>query len=178
MVEILIFSGLGALAGLLLARRRRRLVQIQKAPLKARREPTPWDLLPGDIVGYTNEDFLVERALTYEDEGPRFREILMMSGAAQARLLVVPREPPVLVKPIGPPDGAQALPDRINWSGRDYRLLRRGQATVQGERYQYADYEAPPGRMLLLRIRLNTPVKAFAGEQISAPGLLELMPGS
>jgi hypothetical protein len=182
MIEILVIAGLSAAAGLWAARRNKQVLQtpttLLPPPAPKRREITAWDLLAGDVVIYATEDFVVERILTYEEEGPRFREAVLTAGASKARLLVIPRQAPILVKPIEAPDGASSMPDHMNYDNREYRLLRRGDASIQGERWQYADYEAPPGRFILLRKRPTMVVKVFAGEQVSAPGLLEFMPGS
>jgi hypothetical protein len=176
MIEFIVIAGISAAAGAGLWVSRKK--KLPPAPPAPKREPTPWDLLAGDVVIYASDDFVVERVLTYEEEGPRFREALLTAGASKARLLVIPRQAPILVKPIEAPDGAGSFPDRISHEHREYRVLRRGDASIQGERWQYADYEAPPGRFLLLRKRPEMNVKAFAGDQISATGLLEFMPGS
>ena len=179
MIEFLIIAGVSAATSLWAVRRtQRRSAQLAALPPPKRRELSAWELLAGDVVIYASDDFVVERVLTYEEEGPRFREALLTAGTSKARLLVLPRQAPIFVKPIEAPEGAGSLPDHILYDQREYRLLRRGDASIYGERWQYADYEAPPGRFILLRKRPDLAVKAFAGEQVSAPGLLEFMPGS
>ena len=178
MIEFFIIAGVSAAASAWAVQRSRRRQTPALPPPAKQREMSAWELLAGDVVIYASDDFVVERVLTYEEEGPRCREALLTAGASKARLLVLPRQAPILVRPIEAPEGAGSLPDHISFERREYRLLRRGDASIYGERWLYADYEAPPGRFILLRKRPDLPVKAFAGEQISAPGLLELMPGS
>jgi hypothetical protein len=172
-LELLLLGGLAAAAGALATRGIR---PVERKPSPRPVERTPWSVEPGDIVSYAGRDFVAERVLTYEEEGPRFREAILLGEGDGARLYAR-RGEVAFVRPAEPPEGAQSLPDRVVADDRPYRLLRRGNALVGGERWAYADYESPPGRLLLLRARAGGEVEAFLGEIISARGLLEILPG-
>lgn len=181
-VELLIVGGLLTATGIIATRKQRQKKRAHRRQqeAEARRpavERTPWSLRKGDIVSYAAKDYVVEKTLTFEEEGPRFREFVLM-GDEDARLHVLPQGEVSFLLPASPPDNATSLPDRIDFSGRQHRLLRRGSVLLAGERWQYADYEAPPGRLLMIRIPPSGEVEAYAGEKIAARGLLELLPGS
>jgi hypothetical protein len=182
-VEVLIIAGITAAAGAVARARRRRRAKVHapegvpsvQAPRPRAQERAPWDITVGDVVSYVTDDFLVEAVLTYEDEGPRFREAHL---STDARLWVGAENDVVFTRPIPAPDGASSFPNQLFHDGQPYQVKRRGSAFLLGERWQFADYEAPPGRVILLRCRHGGDPEAFAGERVRAGGLFALLPGS
>jgi hypothetical protein len=159
-----------------------------KAPVLALPEGdrTIHNLQPGDIVTHLGTDYLVEGALTLNDDGRVTRLYRLADGARTRWLAARPGDDSPLFLEQSPDVTVDANgPESIECRGLPYRLAARESpvATAAGSvgarpapgRVQLLEYVgAGAGRILALVA--GATVDAWAGERI-APHFVELLPG-
>ena len=162
----------------------------ERAQLRlASAEPSLASLRPGDVVTHLGVDYIVEGAITLDDDG-KVTRLYRIADAGRVRWLAVRPgvdEPLVLdvVSGLVESPAAQATPEHLTHQGAPYRLAARAMARVgqtgqvgsipTADRAWVCEY-AGAGARRILALGWGERTDTFAGEPI-ARHMLEILPG-
>jgi hypothetical protein len=151
------------------------------------------ELLPKDVVGYENRDYIVEGVIEYDEDSHRWSAARLVDESGERWILSgieqAPGGPVRFLQPTTAVSVSGYPPEELELAGDKYRMNQRGNATVTAKgdvgvtgmgktllRIRYWRYSAPGDKLLLVE-QWGSDFRVSTGTVIP-DHLFTMLPGS